>query len=316
MTPRTLKTLTFGAAIGLGLALLAVWQSKESPIEMMEAAIATAKASSGDGDPAMWLLSDEDTNVYMFGTVHILPDGIDWRTAKFDEVLAGADTLVLEVDMGPETQQAAAAAMMQYAMNEEGETLTSLLGDDADVVGEAFDKLGVPMESLDGFKPWMGTATLQMMSLMNDGYNEESGIEYILMKDAKTQGLEMGYLETIEEQLEFIAGGTMESQVDALVFTAQTMDLGKDVMDTIVDEWADGDIAGMGAIIGSPNSLGGQDVYDRLLIERNTNWVPQLEAMLDTPGTVLVAVGAGHLAGPDSVITMLENKGHAVKVVQ
>lgn len=316
MKSRTIKTLKFGAAIGLGLALLGGCQSKETPIEMMEAAMATAKASSGDGDPAMWLLSDEDTKVYMFGTVHILPDGINWRTAKFDEVIASADTLVLETDVSPEAQAASAPIMMQYAMNEEGDTLTGLLGDDVDVVVAAFDKLGVPMENLDGFKPWMGTVSLQMMSLMNDGYNVESGIETILAEDAKVHGLEMGYLETVEEQLQFISGGTMESQVDALVFTAQTMDLGKEVMDTIVGEWVDGDVAGMGAIIASPSSLGSQDMYDRLLIQRNTNWVPQIEDMLDTPGTVLVAVGAAHLAGPDSVITMLENKGHTIQVVQ
>ncbi len=316
------RKMKLGVAMALGLSLLGACQSvgsvetMVSPIDKMKTAIETAKASSGDGDLAIWLLEDADTKVYMMGTVHILPDGINWRTSELDGIISTMDTLYTEADTSSEAEAAGQQLMMKYAMFDDGQTLSGVLGDDIDVVTAAFDGLGMPLANFDGFKPWMGTVTLQVMSLMKDGYNVESGVETVLEAAAKDAGAELKYLETIEEQLQFISGGSIEQQVEALVFTASTMDLGKEVMDTILAEWVDGDIDGLSAIVASPKALGSQDMYDRLLVERNTNWVPLIEGILDEPGVKLVAVGAAHLAGPDSVITMLENKGHKVQVFQ
>ena len=85
-----------------------------------------------------------------------------------------------------------------------------------------------------------------------------------------------------------------------------------EMLDGVVDEWADGDVAGLGAMVASPDVNGGEELYGPLFKERNANWAPQIEAMLDEPGTVFVAVGSGHLAGPDSVITMIRNDGYEV----
>lgn len=312
-----LKTLKTSAAIGVGLLLLAGCSSEQTPTEKIKSALSIAQSTQGDGDPAIWLLADEDTQIYMIGTVHILPDGIKWQTAKFDEIMANTDTLFLEADVkSPEAQMAGQQLIVEYAMFEEGQTLTGVLGDDAETVSAAFDSIGLPMKNFDGFKPWMGGLTLQLMSLVNDGYNVESGLETILTEMATANNIEMDYLETVEEQMKFLSGGTLEEQVEGLVFMANTLELGKETMSVLVDEWVDGDVEGLGVIVAIPELLGGQGVYDRLLFERNTNWVPLIEDMLDEPGTKLVAVGAAHLAGPDSVITMLENKGHTIEFVQ
>ena len=121
--------------------------------------------------------------------------------------------------------------------------------------------------------------------------------------------MELGFLETAEDQMNALAGGTLEEQIDGLVFGAQTLDLGPQMLGALVDEWADGDVAGLGAIMADPNSIGGDAAYERLLVERNENWIPQIKAMLDAPGTVVIAVGAAHLAGPDSVVNMLRAEG-------
>lgn len=96
--------------------------------------------------------------------------------------------------------------------------------------------------------------------------------------------------------------------------SALMLDESPQMLDQLVDEWADGDIAGIASLVASPDGVGfSGPVYESLLVERNRNWVPQIEAMLDEPGSVLIAVGAGHLAGPDSVITMLRDKGYQVE---
>jgi len=138
-------------------------------------------------------------------------------------------------------------------------------------------------------------------------------VETILTAEAKAAGKSFGYLETAEQQLGALAGGTLEEQIEALVFTAETLDLGPDVLDALVEEWADGDQLGLGVIIADPNSIGGEEAYQRLLVDRNANWVPQIRAMLDEPGTSMIAVGAAHLAGPNSVISMLRSEAVTVE---
>ncbi len=288
------------------------------PVEALKNAMAAAKATKGDGDPAIWKLSDDDTDVFFFGTVHILPKDVKWSSPKLDSIMADMDTLYLEADViSPEAQQTMMPLVMKYGMYSDGMTLTKALGDDASIVEAAMKKVGVPsLQAVDQFKPWMVGVQMQMAQMMNDGYDPMSGVEMIMNAEAQKRGVSMGYLESVEDQLKMVSGGTDEEQVEGLVFGAKTMDLGKEVIDVLVDEWEDGDVAGLSAMVSNPESIGGDDAYDRLLTQRNSNWVPEIEAILEKPGTKLVAVGAAHLVGPDSVLKMLEKKGHKIEVVQ
>ncbi len=293
-------------------------KAEVDPVEAMKSAMATAKASKGDGDPAIWKMSDADTDVYFFGTVHILPKDVKWSSPKLDSIMADMDTLYLEADvLSAEAQQSMMPLVMKYGMYEDGMTLTKALGDDASVVEAAMKTVGVPsLQAVDQLKPWMVGVQMQMAQIMKDGYDPMSGVEMIMNAEAQKRGVPLGYLETVEDQLRMISGGTDEEQIEGLVFAAETMDLGKEVLDVLVAEWEDGDVAGLSAMISNPESIGGEDAYDRLLTQRNSNWVPEIEAILDEPGTKLVAVGAAHLVGPDSVLKMLEKKGHKIEVVQ
>ena len=289
-----------------------------SAIDRLNHAIDVAKSTKGDGDPAMWRLADNDTTVYLFGTVHVLPSDVEWSTAKFTEALSASDTLFLEVDsMSPSAQAQMQQLVAAYGVLDEGQTLSSLLSDkENEIVTNAAASVGLPMGAIQQFKPWMVGLQLQVMQLMKNGYNVESGLEYILTNEANANNMTIRFLETPEDQISRIAIGSLEEQAEGLVFTAETFDMGANVVDTLVAEWADGDVAGLGAIVGDPTVFGSAKLYESLLIERNQNWIPQIVAMLDEPGTKFVAVGAGHLAGPDSVVSMLEDEGYKVEVFQ
>jgi len=309
--------LKLGLLAATALLSLAACSGEESvsPTKQMEQAISVAESTSGDGDPAIWKLSDDDTDVYFFGTVHVLPSGINWRSSKLDSIIADMDTLYMEADVtSPEAQRQAQSLIATQAMYTDGRTLSDALGDDKDIVAKAAEKAGLPFAGIEQMKPWFAGINLQMMLLLKDGYNPMSGVEMVLSKEAK--GKNFAYFETMEEQLEMLGGGTEAEQIEGLVFAAETMDIGKRTIDTIVSEWADGDVPGMAAIVANPDAIGGQKAYDRLLTQRNANWIPQIEAILDDPGVKLVAVGGAHLVGPDSVIAMLEGKGHTIEVVQ
>ena len=278
-------------------------------------AIAAAEASRGAGEPAVWTLADEDTTIRIMGTVHLLRPDLEWRTPTVDAALAEADTLVFEADVNsPEAGREAITFVTQKGVFQDGRQLTSLL-DEAEKaeLQAALDYLGVPLGAIQTFRPWYAAITLSVMQMQKDGFDSAAGVEQVLEREGRADGKSFAYFETIDQQLGRFADLPDEGQVDFLIGTAESVEEGTAMMDLLVSEWEDGDVAGLGALMSNPEMMGSQEVYDALLRERNEDWVPQIEAMLDDPGTVLIAVGAGHLAGRDSVIELLRAKGYEVE---
>lgn len=290
--------------------------SKDELVAMMTGAMADAKATSGQGSPAMWTFSDDDTTVYLYGTVHLLKPDVTWRSPALETALSKADTLVLEADVSsPESQAGMQKLVMEYGMFGDGQSLSGVLEDeDEAVVSAALQANGIPLQAVDTMKPWMVGLQLGMMQIIQAGYDPQSGVETILI--AESGDKKLSYLETAETQIKTLGGAPIDDQVKGLMATLSTLELGEEYLDTLVAEWADGDVKGIGEMMANPAMFGTQDAYDALLTVRNRNWIPGLKALLDEPGTKLVAVGAGHLAGPDSVVKMLKDDGIKVKAVK
>lgn len=304
------------AAVENPSAALPERRTKEEMLDDFNAALTDAATTSGPGAPAMWKLSDEDTQIYLFGTVHLLRPDLIWRTAEINEAISGADKIVFEVDM--KSEAAVRAVMTDYIARgtfDDGRTLKSVLGDaDEAVVTAAFDSLGVPIDAMNTFEPWMASVNLGVMKLVNDGYDPNSGVESVIEAEATAAGKSFGYLETISQQTDAFDLLPEEEQIDMLYETAILLDESPQMLDLLVEEWADGDVAGIGTLVANPDGVGFTEAaYQSLLVNRNEKWVPQIEAMLEEPGSVFIAVGAGHLAGPDSVVIMLRNKGYTVE---
>ena len=323
MTHFSRLLLTSAATLGLLLSgcqakttTLADDISKEEMVAMMKDAMTKAEATTGDGSPAMWTFSDDDTTVYLYGTVHLLKPEVKWRSPAFEIALSQADTLVLEADISSaESQAEMQKLVMKYGVFSEGQSLSDVLEyDDEAVVTSALKAKDISLEAVEKLKPWMVGLRLSMMQIMEAGYDPQSGVETILMADAKDKNL--AYLETAETQIKALGGAPLDEQVQGLMATLSSMELGEEYLDALVAEWADGDVKGIGALMANPAMLGTQDAYDTLLTERNRNWIPGIKALLNEPGIKLVAVGAGHLAGPDSVVTMLKKDGIKIKAVQ
>jgi uncharacterized protein YbaP (TraB family) len=282
---------------------------------LYEAALATAQASHGAGEPAVWTLADEDTTIRIMGTVHFLRPELDWRSEAIDAALAEADTVVFEADVSsPEAASEMMRFVSTHAIFTDGRQLTSLL-DEAETaeLKAALDYLGFPLGAMQTFRPWYAAVNLSVLQMQKDGFDPGAGVEQVLEKEARAAGKDFAYLETIEEQLGRFANLPDDEQVDFLISSAESVEEGSEMLDVLVDEWEDGDVAGLAALMSNPEMMGSEAIYDALLKERNEDWVPKIEAMLDEPGTVLVAVGAGHLAGKDSVIELLRAEGHEVE---
>ena len=286
-------------------------RTAEEFVANMQANITKAEATNGPGSPALWTLKDEDTTVHLFGTVHLLRPETEWRSDAINAAFASADTLVTEADTdSPEALQKAGALVGQLAVFTDGTKLNDVIDDeDEPIIDASLKELDMSLAAMQQVKPWFVGFQMGIAQIIKSGYDPQSGVEIVLLAEAREAGKSLKHFETIEDQFKILAGGEIEEQVEGLVFASQTSELGPKMLDSLVDEWADGDVVGLGEIVADPDAIGGQEAYDALLVERNKNWIPQIKELLNEPGTVFVAVGAGHLAGPDSVITMLRTEG-------
>lgn len=271
-----------------------------------ETATETAAAPMAAKGPALWKVADEDTTIYLFGTVHVLPKEIEWYDATIDQALTGSDIIVTEIPMDKASEAQLQALTMTKGMLPAGTTLRSLLDPEQTVAYEAaLAKLGAPPEAFDAFKPWLAGLTLSLLPLMQQGYTPDSGVEKVLL--GKAGDKPQGALETAEFQLGIFDGMEQAAQVTFLMEAAQGMDEVAPMLNRMVAEWAEGDADALAAIMNE--GMTDPVVAEALLYSRNANWAEWIDTRLDTPGTVFIAVGAGHLAGAKSVQDYLAEKG-------
>lgn len=258
--------------------------------------------------PALWKVGDADTTIYLFGTVHALPQGKEWFDGRIERAFAASDEMVTEVDLSD--QSSSAAAMQSAAVLPEGTSLRGLMTPDNRKQFEAaLVGLGLPVEALDRMEPWMASLTMSLLPLLRQGYQTESGVEMAL--SARAGEKKRDALETIAQQIDLFDGMPMEAQLTFLDKTVEAMPEAKSSLDAMVAEWIEGDADALAALLNA--ELDDPVLYARLLTQRNANWAGWIEQRLQQPGTVFVAVGAGHLAGADSVQRQLKRRGLKVQ---
>ena len=271
---------------------------------------AAAPAASG---PALWKVADEDTTIYLFGTVHVLPKGVEWYDATIASALEGSDTIVTEIKMDPAAEAQLQQLSMSMGMLPPGSTLRALLTPEQTAAYEAaLAKIGAPPAAFDALKPWLAGLTLSLIPLMQQGYDPNSGVEKVLL--AKAGAKPQDALETPEFQLGIFDSMPTEGQVAFLMEAVDGMDEVKDQLDKMVAEWAKGDADQLAVIMNE--GMSDPQVAEALLYSRNANWAEWIDTRLDKPGSVFVAVGAGHLAGDKSVQDYLTQKGITVTRVK
>ncbi|PXW79437.1 hypothetical protein C7451_101505 [Blastomonas natatoria] len=303
------KTLRSGAATLAVAAIVTIGFAGEpllaqQPTTLAEALGPAPAPAKKDVNPAMWVVRDSDTTIYLFGTVHVLRPGLNWLKGDIKTAFDASDELILEVQE-PSDPTAMQATVNRLATNPQGITLRSLL---TPPVLTKYEKtlgtLNIPPVALDQFEPWYASVTLTTLPLMMQGYDLNSGAEKVLMTAAKAQNKSIGQLETVEQQLGIFDGLSTKEQVAFLDVTLDGVPEITTQIDALVDAWGKGDLVTLDKLMNEGmESYPG--LYDALLTDRNANWVEWIKARMNRPGTVFMAVGAAHLVGKDSVQAQL-----------
>ena len=262
--------------------------------------------------PALWKVSDKDTTIYLFGTVHLLPKGIEWYNGKLQTAFESSQELVTEI---PEVSDGESISMMlKHGTLPPGQTLRAdMTAEEKTKFEAAMASLGLPTGAFDRYKPWFAAVALATLPLQKSGYSIDSGVENQLSKRNKELGRPRTGLETLDFQLGIFNGLAPDKQKRYLFEVIDGIPEIKPQIDKMVAAWAKGDANALAALMNAETD--DPALWEALLTNRNRNWAVWIDNRLDQPGVVFVAVGAGHLGGKDSVQQFLaKSKIKAVRV--
>jgi uncharacterized protein len=275
----------------------------------------TSRAAAAQPGPALWKVADKDTTIYLFGTVHVLPETTEWYDARIASALESSGSIVTELPASAMSDPEAQKTMMSYAMLPADKSLRAMLTDEQRTKYEAaLAKMEVPAAAFDRFEPWMAGMTLSLLPLIKSGWTADKGVEKVLEGKAGP-GVERGAVETVEQQMKLFDELPQDAQVAFLMSAIDNMDKVVPTLGAMVDAWKVGDADRLAKIMN--DSLDDDPALaDRLLYARNRTWAQWIDDRLDRPGTVFMAVGAGHLAGAQSVQDALKARGIKSKRVR
>ena len=292
----------FPRFVTVGLLLLSGC-TQERPATARPAAAQTSMVR-----PALWSVRDDDTTIYLFGTVHVLKPGVQWFDGGVKRAFDGSDELVLEI-LEPTDPQAMATTMAQAAMARDGIKLSDRLSSDLrQRYQAAMTANGLPWQMFEAFNPWMAGMALSVQPLEKLGYQAELGAEKTLTVAAKAAGKRVSALETVEQQLGYFAGLPMAQQVKFLGATVDGLPDMDSQFARLIRHWQQGDPERLAQEM-NESLEATPELAQVLLIDRNIKWAQWIKGRLAQPGTVFVAVGAGHLAGKGSVQDQLDRIG-------
>ena len=264
-------------------------------------------ASLPNVSPAMWVVKDADTTIYLFGTIHALDGKRDWFNDEVKAAFDGAQEVVFEI----KTPDPAASGpiLMQAAAASDGKTLTSRLKpEQAKLLAAELAKIGAPANALDNFDPWVASIHVLQIRMMKMGVKPEHGAESVLETAATSAGKPISALETFEWQVGLFDSLSSEAQLTMLTSYLDDLEEGDVMFAKMVEHWSGGKVEDLAAVMNEALAKD-PELAKKLLDDRNARWAEWIGQRMAKPGTVFMAVGAGHLAGKNSVQDFLAKKG-------
>ena len=298
---------TAAVALGLALTLQTACSTPQSSLPVVE-----RSAQAYAQEPALWVVRDADSTIYLFGTVHMLRDTTQWRTPKVVAALEESQELWVEIaELGDPAASAAAMQKLvpQLGMDPARPLSSKLPAEDQARLKDVSTRLGVQPAALEGMRPWLAAMTLSLLSFQKAGYKPEAGVDMLVIQAFRKAGKPVKGFETIEQQLRFFAGFPPEVELQFLQSTLRESDRAVEMLDQTASAWARGDMETFDRVFAGQMREYSPELHRVLLADRNEAWAARIQERLKGSGVSFVAVGAGHLSGPDSVQEKLRARG-------
>lgn len=263
--------------------------------------------------PAIWIVRDADSTIVIFGSIHVLPAGVDWRSPDLDAAIAGADDLWFETPMDPISQGQVSRLAYEKGQLKRGRHLSELLSPvGRERLARLVARFGLWAPDLDKMEPWLADVTLTLAALERQGAGGSLGVEQQIEQLAPAKAQRRAF-ETGAQQVDFFHRLPLREQAVSLEQTLQELDTEPDAYRTMVDAWMAGDLSVLQRYGDERLKAVSPLLYKRLITERNERWTGMIMRRLAGHGATVMVVGAGHLVGPDGVPARLRALGVTVE---
>jgi uncharacterized protein YbaP (TraB family) len=269
-------------------------------------------AGAAQARPPVWVVRDADSEMVLFGSVHILPPGLDWEPPALARALEAADDLWFELPVDASTEAETGRIAAQLGVLAPNQSLFRLLPPaDAERLAQVAAMYEVSPAVLDRLQPWLAEIALAGGAYRKAGADAASGVEKTISAAARPQAQRRAF-ETPAEQIGILSSAPWNEQVASLRQTMDEMQTKPDQFGTLVKAWVDGDVAALDREAIAEMRKAAPTLFKTLVTDRNVHWTKVLDERLKGRGRTVVVVGVGHLIGPDGVPARLRALGYSV----
>jgi uncharacterized protein YbaP (TraB family) len=287
-----------------------------APVAALLALASPSTAAAPAGRPALWAVSDSDTTVYLFGTIHLLPANYQWRTPRFNQAVSSSQQLVVETVVDLQKPDGIQAAKLNLGFSRGLPPIAERVPPEKRaLLRSVIAKSGIPEKYYDQMETWLAAFELLGVRFREIGLAGEAGPEQTLQREFTAARKPIGELETNAEQLGYfdkLPEAAQRILLEGAIEEPKNMnhDFAK-----MLASWSRGDVKAISVSFNRDLSVS-PALKEALLDRRNANWSRWVGQRMAAPGSVMVAVGAGHLAGPESLVAMLKREGYKVRRLQ
>lgn len=281
---------------------------------LLAAALLALTPAAASAAPAMWEVSDADSKVWLFGSMHALPEGVEWRTPLLDEKLATAELVYFEADIGPLGMVGILlkSLMLGFAGAEKPWTERLTPAENATIT-RAITPLGLKLSDLGAYPPWVAQTVIDDKVLRETGFDVERGADAVLQGELPKE--RKAYFESAGEQMDMMSAEGERAQIDRLLRDIANLRQLPSDLRALENAWSSGDVGGLIHEVETDPSIDAA-FQQSMLVDRNFSWVSKIKELLAQNQQDLIIVGAAHLAGEQSVTAALEAAGFTVERIQ
>lgn len=270
------------------------------------------EATTGQSNVALWQVTDEDTLVYLLGTVHLMDGKAKWQTADIRAAFNQADATYLEADVwSKDAQRAMGVVVSQNAEAPAGQTISSYFDKkQLETISDALTSIDLDLPTVDSYRPWFANLQAGVLAIVQAGGDPTAGADVVISREMMLRDTPIRYLESAAQQILILASGDDAEDAKHFYDTMKELHKAEAYFSDLIASWYEGDTDRLDFIINSSMKKY-PDLRQRLLIDRNRDWAQQIDRLMtDEEGTFVVAVGVGHLVGEGSVQDQLADRGY------
>jgi uncharacterized protein YbaP (TraB family) len=279
------------------------------------AAFAPARADAPQtvqAHPALWRVHGDHKDVYLLGSIHVLPPNVNWQTPEIKRAIKRADAFVFEIPLGIDTLNRVTALVGERGTLPPGQSLRKMLPPDRQAdLDTVLASVQLPVTAVDNKRPWLVSFMLDAIVLKRHMQQFTLGADSVVSEQATKSGKPIRYLETVDQQLALLAPSDPAVELQSFEAELRSFETADSDVAAMIDAWEKGDTAALNAVT-AKEFEGHPEARAAFFTDRNRAWVKQIEAMLHERKTFFITVGAGHLIGKDSVPALLRADGYRV----